>query len=97
MANFLNSSPTWSHIYILLVEDYDTNSRLVVNEDFIVNSSFKWLTLIVHTHAVRLIKLHVVQLLDTLLLDTQSVDIYILKVIYHPLYGMNTYVLIWGD
>ena len=45
----------------------------------IVNSSFKGFTLIVHTHAVRLIKLHVVQLLDTLLLDTQSVDIYILK------------------
>ena len=22
---------------------------------------------------------------------------YLLKVIYHPLYGMNIYVLIWGD
>ena len=23
--------------------------------------------------------------------------LYVLKVIYHPLYGMNNYVLIWGD
>ena len=28
--------------------------------------------------------------------DTSRSNI-ILKVIYHPLYGMNNYVLIWGD
>ena len=25
------------------------------------------------------------------------VDVHMLKMIYHPLYGMNNYVLIWGD
>ena len=27
----------------------------------------------------------------------RKVDVQSLKVIYHPLYGMNNYVLIWGD
>ena len=29
--------------------------------------------------------------------QTAVTVLYCLKVIYHPLYGMNNYVLIWGD
>ena len=29
--------------------------------------------------------------------NTSACRVKILKVIYHPLYGMNNYVLIWGD
>ena len=31
------------------------------------------------------------------MLDLDFLCILVLKVIYHPLYGMNNYVLIWGD
>ena len=33
MANFVNLSPTSSHLHLLQVENCDSNSRLVVDED----------------------------------------------------------------
>ena len=42
-AIFLNFSPTSNHLYPLQVENCDSNSRLVVDEDDNVNSGLKGL------------------------------------------------------
>ena len=41
MAIFLHFSPTSSHLYSLQVENCASNSRLVVDEDDLVNSGLK--------------------------------------------------------
>ena len=43
MAIFLHFSPTSSHLYSLQVENGASNSRLVVDEDDLVNSGLKGL------------------------------------------------------
>ena len=43
MAIFLNFSPTSSHLHPLQVENCNSNSRLVVDEDDNVNSGLKGL------------------------------------------------------
>ena len=45
MAIFLNFSPTSNHLHPLQVENCDSNSRLVVDEDDNVNSGLKGLNL----------------------------------------------------
>ena len=44
MAIFLHFSPTSSHLYSLQVENCASNSRLVVDEEDLVNSGLKGLT-----------------------------------------------------
>ena len=42
-TTFFHLSPTSSHLHSLQVENCDSNSRLVVNEDEMVNSGLKGL------------------------------------------------------
>ena len=48
MAIFFDLSPTSSHVYPLQVENCDSNSRLVVDEDDNVNSGLKGLRVKIH-------------------------------------------------
>ena len=43
MTIMFNLSPTSSHLHPLQVENCDSNLRLVVAEDLVVNVGLKWL------------------------------------------------------